>query len=149
MFSSQSWVNIAGAAQSLVNSLVNRLEKLDELVRLIAPSQYLTVSRVLDIQEDDLILAGPQSFQFNVIARAGGKNVTSSTDAAYPKVTFQQFQKWDAEVIFICGSDRSYLSKLKEDQRWESLRAVRNNKLYQFDCGLTCRTSSRIVDMTA
>jgi len=77
----------------------------------------------------------------------GGKNVTSSTDAAYPKVIFQQSQKWDAEVIFICGSDRSYLSKLKEDQRWESLRAVRNNKLYQFDCGLTCRTNSRIVDM--
>lgn len=140
-------LNVARAAQSLVNSLLNRLEKLDGLVRLITPNHYLTVSRVLDIDEDDLILAGPQSFQYDVITRAGGKNITSSTDAAYPKVTFQQFQKWDAEVIFICGSDRSYLSKLKEDQRWESLRAVRNNKLYQFDCGLTCRTSPRIVDM--
>ncbi len=140
-------LNTAGAAQSLVNSLLNRLEKLDGLVRMIASNHHLTVSRVLDIQDDDLILAGPQSFQYDVIARAGGLNVTSSTDAAYPKVTFQQFQKWDAEIIFLCGADGSYLSRLKEDQSWKSLRAVRNNKLYQFDCGLTCRTSPRIVDM--
>jgi iron complex transport system substrate-binding protein len=92
-------------------------------------------------------VAGPQSFQYDVIARAGGVNVTTSFAAAYPKVTFQQFKKWDAEMIFICGTDESYLSRHKADQRWQSLSAVRNNRLYQFDCGLTCRTNPRIVDM--
>jgi len=92
-------------------------------------------------------VAGPRSFQYDVIACAGGINVTSFLDAAYPKVTFQQFKKWDAEMIFICGSDKSYLARLKADKKWQSLRAVKNNKLYQFDCGLTCRTSPRIVDM--
>jgi iron complex transport system substrate-binding protein len=73
--------------------------------------------------------------------------VTSSFDVAYPKVSFQQFRQWDAEMIFICGSDASYPARLKADKRWQSLRAVGNNRLYQFDCGLTCRTSPRIVDM--
>ena len=136
-----------GAAQSLENNLLRRLEKLDKSVDKISQSRRLTVSRVLDIDKDEMILAGPQSFQYDVIARAGGINVTSSLDAAYPKVAFQQFKKWDAEMIFICGSDESYLSRLKADKRWQSLRAVDNNRLYQFDCGLTCRTSPRIVDM--
>lgn len=135
------------AAQSLVDNLLRRLAKLDKAVDKISPSRRLTVSRVLDIDNNELILAGPQSFQYDVIARAGGINVTSSYDAAYPKVTFQQFKKWDAEMIFICGSDESYLSRLKADKRWQSLRAVSSNKFYLFDCGLTCRTSPRIVDM--
>jgi len=29
----------------------------------------------------------------------------------------------------------------------EVLQAVREGRLYQFDCGLTCRTGPRIVDM--
>ncbi len=137
----------AEAARSLVDELLSRLVDLDKSVQLIPPGQRLTVTRVLDIEEDELILAGPQSFQYDVITRAGGINVTSSINAAYPKVTFQQFQKWNAGMIFICGSNDSYLSKLKKNPGWKSLRAVSNNRLYQFDCGLTCRTSPRIVDM--
>jgi iron complex transport system substrate-binding protein len=140
-------LGVAEAARSLVDDMQGRLEKLDKSVQLISPGQQLTVTRVLDIEEDELILAGSQSFQYDVITRAGGINVTSCIDAAYPKVTFQQFQKWDAEIIFFCGSDQSYLSRLKENPRWKSLGAVSNNRLYQFDCGLTCRTGPRIIDM--
>lgn len=140
-------LGVARVAQTLVDNLQNRLEKLDRAVELIPPNRRLTVSRVLDIEEDQLIVAGPRSFQYDVIARAGGINVTSAFNAAYPKVPFWQFQKWDAEMIFICGSDENYLAKLKADKKWQSLRAICNNRLYQFDCELTCRTSPRIVDM--
>ena len=140
-------LGVEDAAQSLVNGLLRRLEKLDKAVALISPKQRRTVSRVLDIEEDELIVAGPQSFQYDVIARAGGINVNPLPDAPYPKVTFSQFKKWDAEMIFICGSDKSYLTRLKADKEWQTLRAVDKNRLYQFDCGLTCRTSPRIVDM--
>ena len=140
-------LGLAGAAGSLVDQLQLRLERLDRAVELLAPDKRLTVSRALDIDGDELIVAGPQSFQFDVIARAGGINVTSSLDAAYPKVTYRQFTEWNPEMIFICGSDASYLPRLKADQRWQLLRAVRDNRLYQFDCGLTCRTGPRIVDM--
>ena len=137
------------AAHKLTNNLLHRLEILDKSVAKISTSRRLTVSRVLlDTDENTLILAGPQSFQYDVIARAGGINVTSSLDAAYPKVTFQQFKEWDAEMVFICGSDESYLLRLKADKKWQWLKAVVNNKLYQFDCGLTCRTGPRIIDMT-
>lgn len=140
-------LGVRTAAQSLGNTLLRRLEKLDKSVDKISPSRRLTVSRVLDIDKDELIVAGPKSFQYDVITRGGGINVTSSLDAAYPKVPFQQFKKWDADMIFICGSDESYLARLKADKKWQSLSAIQKNKLHQFDCGLTCRTGPRIVDM--
>jgi iron complex transport system substrate-binding protein len=141
------FLGVPRAAQLLKEKLVYRLEKLDRKVATVSPDHRITVLRLLDIDKGGLIVAGPQSFQYNVIGRAGGINVTGSHDAAYPKVTFQQFKEWDAEMIFICGSDISYLSRLKADKKWQSLKAVKNNRLYQFDCGLTCRTSPRIVDM--
>ncbi len=140
-------LGLAAAASSLVDRLQLRLERLDREVELLSTDKRLTVSRVLEIGHDELIVAGPQSFQFDVITRAGGINVTSSLDTAYPKVNFRQFTEWNPEMIFICGSDASYLPRLKADQSWQLLKAVRDNRLYQFDCGLTCRTGPRIVDM--
>lgn len=142
-----SLLGAGNASQLLVSSLQQRLEKLDTMTNDLAKDQLVSVSRVLDIDQDSLIVAGPLSFQYDVISRAGGINVSSAETAAYPKVSFQQFQRWDPEMVFICGTDNSYLDRLKSESRWQTLRAVKNSNLYQFDCGLTCRTSPRIVDM--
>ena len=135
------------AAQKLVGGLQHRLDNLSGRVGRIAPSERPAVSRVLEIGNGKLMIAGPQSFQYDVIARGGGINVSTGIDGAYPKVSFQQFKKWDPDMVFICGSDKSRVPGLKTDPEWRSLKCVRNGKLYQFPCGLTCRTGPRIVDM--
>lgn len=135
------------SAQAIVDGLRKRLEILDARVGKIPADQRLTTLRVLDVDEDQLIVAGPESFQFDVIARAGGINVTSAFKAAYPKVSFSQMEQWNAAMIFLCGTDERYPARLKADPKWQPLAAVRQNMFYQFDCGLTCRTSPRIVDM--
>jgi iron complex transport system substrate-binding protein len=134
-------------AESMVKSLKLRLAKLAGNVKQIRPEERLTVSRVLDIEGENLIVAGPKSFQYDVIKQAGGKNVTTAINAAYPLVPFQTFRAWDADMIFFCGTDQSYITRLQADPQWKSLAAVRNGQIYQFDCGLTCRTGPRIVDM--
>lgn len=135
------------SGQSLVNALQRRLNLLATKVQQLTDMPHLAVSRVLDITSEDLIVAGPLSFQYDVIARAGGVNVTSSTAAAYPRVSFRLFKNWDPEVIFVCGTAPDFPAHLVAVPGWGALRAVRNGKLYQFDCGLTCRTGPRIVDM--
>ncbi len=140
-------LGVEEAAHLLVDKLSVRLEILDRSVSMIPPNMRYSVTRVLDIDGDDLIVAGPRSFQYDVIARAGGINVTSSFETAYPKVPFSQLSAWNPDMIFICGADKSYLTKLKTDRRWQTLQAVKKNRLHQFDCGLTCRTNPRIVDM--
>lgn len=134
-------------AGSLVHHLQERIDKLTDLVRQIPPDRRITVSRVLDVENDQLIVAGPKSFQFDVITCAGGVNVTGGIDEAYPKISFERFKNWDPEVVFFCGSDIRRISYIKADPLWQSLASVKQERIYQFDCGLTCRTGPRIVDM--
>jgi iron complex transport system substrate-binding protein len=147
MLSLGTLLGIPESAKSLVKDLKYRMEKLAEQVKHIKPEAKLTVSRVLDIDSERLIVAGPKSFQYDVINKAGGINVTDGTEGAYPTVSFQSFRIWDPDMIFLCGSDNSYISRLKADPEWQGLTAIRTGKIYQFDCGLTCRTGPRIVDM--
>lgn len=140
-------LNISEQAALLVKNLRYRMKKLATQVDQIMPEARSTVSRILDIDGEQLIVAGPKSFQYDVIKQAGGINVTSAMNEAYPIVSFQIFKTWDPDMIFICGSDHSYLSRLQADPQWQSLAAIRQGEIYQFDCGLTCRTGPRIVDM--
>ena len=140
-------LGISETVELLVNGLKHRMGKLAEQVAQIKPEARLTVSRVLDIDGEQLIVAGPKSFQYDVIKQAGGINVTGAINEAYPTVSFQRFETWDPDMIFLCGTDLSYISRLQDDLQWQSLAAIRNGKIHQFDCGLTCRTGPRIVDM--
>jgi iron complex transport system substrate-binding protein len=93
------------------------------------------------------MVAGPLSFQYDVISRAGGLNVSGEYQDAYPKVSWAQFQRWDPAMVFFCGYDPQFIPRLKADSKWQSLTAIKSDRLYQFDCALTCRTGPRIVDM--
>ena len=134
-------------AGELVGGLRRRLAKLSEKVDTVSHNHRLSVSRVLEYTEGRLIVAGPRSFQYDVIKLAGGINVSASLDEAYPKVTRERFLQWDPDVVFICGSDDRHIAHLKKDPYWQSFKAIKQNRLYRFPCGLTCRTGPRIVDM--
>ena len=134
-------------AQGCVHSLQKRLQVLDAKVKKVPLSNRLTTARVLDLRNNRSIVAGPLSFQYDVIARGGGLNVSGHLHEAYPKVSFARFCRWDPEMVFFCGSDRTFIPRLANDPDWRRLQAVQAGRLYQFDCGLTCRTGPRIVDM--
>ncbi len=134
-------------AQRLLTALQERLAWVDDRVHRISPDRRPTVSRVLEWTEDRLIVAGPLSFQYDVISRAGGRNVTGMVPEAYPKVSLSQFQVWDPEVVFFCGVGSSFIARLRQHPRWMSFRCAREGRVHGFDCGLTCRTGPRIVDM--
>lgn len=147
MLTMGAWLDVSTKAADLVDGLRLRLEALGAAVAAIPPVKRLTVSRVLEVSEEGLIVAGPLSFQYDVISCAGGVNVTDGLDAAYPKVGFPRFMGWDPDVVFLCGQDRHRISRLRRDSQWQALASVRAGRLYQFPCGLTCRTGPRIVDM--
>jgi len=147
MVSMGALLDIPREAQALAQSLRKRMELLDAQVGKLAPDTRLTVARVLDFNNQNLIVAGPRSFQYDVIRHGGGINVATDTEGAYPTIPFLQLKSWDPQMLFFCGGDRNRLAQLKSDTRWQGLRAVKTERIYQFDCGLTCRTGPRIVDM--
>jgi iron complex transport system substrate-binding protein len=134
-------------AEILAANLRVRLAAVDAKVSAIAMENRFTVSRILELEDNRFRVAGPQSFQYDIISRAGGKNVTGSIQEAYPEITLTRLRQWNPEIIFSCGFDLNSIQGITNKSAWQSLRAVRLGKVFVFDCGLTCRTGPRIVDM--
>ena len=147
MVSMGALLDIPKEAQALVQALRKRMAQLDAQVGKLAPDTKLTVARVLDFNNQNLIVAGPRSFQYDVIRHGGGINVSTDTEGAYPTIPFLQLKSWDPQMIFLCGTGTNIPPRLQNDVRWGNLTAVKTGRIYQFDCGLTCRTGPRIVDM--
>ncbi|MCJ7809622.1 MAG: helical backbone metal receptor [Desulfobulbaceae bacterium] len=147
MVSMGALLDIPKGSQTLVQALRKRMELLDAQVGKLAPDTKLTVARVLDFNNQNLIVAGPRSFQYDVIRHGGGINVTTDTEGAYPTIPFLQLKSWDPQMIFLCGTGTNIPPRLQNDVRWRDLTAMKTGRIYQFDCGLTCRTGPRIVDM--
>ena len=131
----------------LAAKLRSRLSVVDDRVNTIDRKSKLTISRILDMEDGRLHVAGPLSFQYDIISRAGGLNVTGSIQEAYPKITLTQLREWDPQVVFNCGFDLNSLPGIANKPEWRSLSAVQSGNVFSFNCGLTCRTGPRIVDM--
>jgi len=134
-------------SKRLVSGLRERLSIIDADVSEIPDRHKLSVCRILDLEDGCFHVAGPMSFQYDIISRAGGLNVTGSIREAYPRITFTRLLKWDPQVIFNCGFNLHTCPGIADNPEWQSLQAVRSGRLFRFDCGLTCRTGPRIVDM--
>jgi iron complex transport system substrate-binding protein len=135
-------------AHALLKHLNLRLARLDFQVKKILPEDRPTVCRILEAGNDRLILAGPLSFQYDVILQAGGRPVTGHLPEAYPKVSFFEFKQLNPDVIFFCGYDPNFIPRLMDNPGWRALKAVQTHRVHQFDCALTCRTGPRIIDMS-
>ncbi|NNL78571.1 MAG: hypothetical protein HKO68_19745 [Desulfobacterales bacterium] len=88
------------------------------------------------------------SFQYDIITRAGGINVTSAMDEAYPRMHLDQLAELDPSFIFYCGYNLEYLEKMMENPTWRSMQVFETGQVHRFPCELTCRFGPRIVDMT-
>ena len=134
-------------SKRLVSALGDRLSAVDAAVGKIAGESRQSACRILDMDDGRFHVAGPLSFQYDIITRAGGKNVTCSKKEAYPKITLTELREWNPQVIFNCGFDLNSISSIATKTEWQSLQAVESGNVFRFDCALTCRTGPRIVDM--
>ena len=133
-------------ALELLDNLNARLEALDAKVSKISGEELLSACRILEWNEGQFYVAGPKSFQYDVIARAGGVNVTGGINEAYPRIAAEQLLEWDPAAIFFCGYPKEFMLKALGQSSSPS-RAVHAGRLFRFDCNLTCRSGPRIVDM--
>lgn len=133
-------------AENLVRALRKRLSDLDEKVGGIPEQGRLTACRVLEWDEGKVYVAGPRSFQYDVIARAGAGNVTGGFDEAYPRIRVEELRELNPEAIFFCGYPKEFMLKVLSESS-PTFDAVATGRLFRFDCNFTCRSGPRIVDM--
>lgn len=131
------------AASKLLMVLQERLERIGRKIERISPALRPTVFRIMNWEP--LITVGPGAFQHDVIECAGGKNLMADSQAPYLVCNPDEIRQRNPQVIFTC--EAFIVEALRNDSQWSLVDAVKNDRLYVFDCGLTCRSGPRIVDM--
>lgn len=130
-------------AREVVGQLQERLDKVSRAMADLPAEERPLVFRIM--HWDPLITVGPGSFQHDAILSAGGRNAMSEAASAYFVCDPAEVQARNPDAIFLC---EPHIKKLLEkDAEWRKVNAVKNGRVFIFDCGLTCRSGPRIVDM--
>jgi iron complex transport system substrate-binding protein len=90
---------------------------------------------------------GPGNFVNDLIGLAGGSNIFQTASSPYPQVSAEQIVSADPEVIIL--SDAAYgISVESVGQRpgWQSITAVKQQRVAPIDDNLVSRPGPRIVD---
>jgi iron complex transport system substrate-binding protein len=127
----------------LIASLEARLSKIKENLEAAGARRKPTVFRIMTW--DPLITPGPGAFQHDVIEYAGGSNVGADGPAPYFVCDPERIRARNPDIIFFCEPKLKTL--LEEDPAWKNVSAVSKGRVFVYDCGLTCRSGPRIVDM--
>lgn len=130
-------------ALELLARLTRRLDDVRVHVERVDARDRPKVLRIMNWEP--LVTVGPGAFQHDVIEVAGGRNVFADADGPYLAVEDKDARERNPDVIFYC---EPFISEvIRKDAGWREVDAVRNGRLFVFDCGLTCRSGPRIVDM--
>ena len=128
---------------SLVSALDARLDRVRGTIQNLGREERPQVFRIM--HWDPLITVGPGAFQHDVIELAGGRNPMADRASPYFVCDASEVRSRNPDVIFFCEPHIRKL--LGDDPRWQQVAAVRTHRIFIFDCGLTCRSGPRIVDM--
>lgn len=131
----KEWAELSASLESRLSRITETLGKKARM----RPSVF----RIMNW--DPLITPGPGAFQHDVIEFSGGKNVAGDGPAPYFVCDPEQIRERDPEIIFFCEPRIKDL--LESDPAWKKVSAVRSGRIFIYDCGLTCRSGPRIVDM--
>lgn len=97
---------------------------------------------------DPVVSVNSQTFAADLISRAGGILVTADNPVRYPLYAIERVIVDAPEVIVISSmSPNTNYQRLRQSwQRWRSIPAVRQGRIYVIDSDMVDRPSPRIVD---
>ncbi|MGB9613388.1 MAG: ABC transporter substrate-binding protein [Candidatus Margulisiibacteriota bacterium] len=92
-----------------------------------------------------LIVAGAGTFIDDIIKYAGGENIAQDAKASYPQYSFERLIKEDPEYMII-PEGVVEKEEIARDSRWQSLQAVRGNKILFINADILSRPGPRLVE---
>lgn len=133
----------SATAQQLKERIEERIKTVEERVKDIPEQERPTVFRVMGLDPPATI--GGESFQTDEYWIAGGKNIFADTDKNYFQLDLETLLKLDPDIIVICGEDEEEAkARVKNQEGWEGLTAVKADRIVVISCDLICRPSPRI-----
>lgn len=100
------------------------------------------------INSKPLITVGPGSFIHHLIELAGGRNAAERANAPYPRLTMEEVLTQNPEILLFPVGEFDGIPQAEQDQwkRWNSLRAIKNGKVFQIQTYLLNRPGPRVIE---
>jgi iron complex transport system substrate-binding protein len=138
--------NLLGAAdqgRELATALNHRYQRIKDLAAHVAHHPRV----FFQIGISPIVSAGTHTFLNELITTAGGLNLTAGK-VPYPRVSQEQVLALQPEVIIITSMDRggAFEGVKAGWERWETLPAVRDHRIFLVDSDLVDRPSPRLMD---
>ena len=131
-------------AQQLVSEMKRKIEPLQP--KFVTLQFVLKRPRVLAVVgSNPLIVAAGGTFIDDVLKCAGAENIAEKAKSAYPQYSFEELLRVDPDCVII-PEGAITRDEIKRDKRWQSLQAVRNDKLLFINADILSRPGPRVVD---
>jgi iron complex transport system substrate-binding protein len=130
-------------ARRIVRSMEERVQRVQDRV------QGRPRPRVLHILDfNPLISAGKGTFVDDLIRLGGGRNVAEAAVGKYPRFSMEEILLQDPEVILLASmkSGDPLVKQKRWWQRWKTISAVKQGRIYVLDSDLIHRPSPRMVE---
>jgi iron complex transport system substrate-binding protein len=135
----------AAAASTLVAQLNQRSESVSDATANLSLSNKPRVFYV--VWHDPLMTAGTSTMIDDLITRAGGVNIASDL-SGYVNINLETVIQRNPQIILVISSmgDSQSFDYIKNEPRFQSTDAIKNNQIYSLDSDIFGRTTPRIVD---
>ena len=135
-------------ASSLVEAMKARIAAVEAKVKGAARARVFYEVDATDPSKP--YTAGPGSFIDNLVTKAGGQNIFSDAEAAYPQVGLESVVARDPEVVLLGDSLVPYNPQtpamVAARSGWGQVTAVKRGAVLPVDGDLTTRPGPRIVE---
>lgn len=102
-----------------------------------------------EVWNDPLMTVGNTSFINDIISAAGGKNIFDDLSDGYPVVSEETLISRQPDVILVPAGNWISADSVKARAGWDSIPAVKNNRVYVIDDNVYTRPGPRIATAIA
>ena len=129
-------------AREIVDFMKSKLEKVKEISKQVPEKKVLVISAPKDISGQIAVYAKGSAWG-SIPEIVGAHNVAfdKNFSSPWPKVDLEKIIAWwnDTDVLIVISFDENRLKdaveKIKNDERWKEIKAVREGKVYGIPAG--------------
>lgn len=134
-------------AEALVRHIQDHLVMIARKVEPIPQTQRKRVIRLMGL--DPVMTPGDDSFQNEMIKAAGGISPVLNKKGQIVSITQEEWMRFNPQVIYGCDGYTGSVASFLHQSGWRDVDAVKNGKIFNFPCDLTCRAATHTGDFVA
>ena len=134
------------AAETLVQQMTERRQRLSERVAALAPNQLRTV--FYEVWDDPLMTAGPKSFIGEILKVGRMKNIFDDTDVRYPRISSEVVVDRNPDVILAPTNHMKQVEfeRLAARPGWANIKAITNKQVFIINGDEVSRCGPRLLN---